>query len=126
MEYKPDNYSTVSPYLIVTDAHATLHFIQTVFGAEILRSFTSDSDRVIHSEARIGDSIVMIADCTDDWPSIPSNVHVYVADVDDVYRRALVAGAISVQEPIKKDDDDKRGGVKDNGGITWWIATKVA
>jgi hypothetical protein len=30
-----------------------------------------------------------------------------------------------VQEPVKKDDADKRGGVKDSGGTTWWIATKV-
>lgn len=38
---------------------------------------------------------------------------------------ALNAGAISVQEPIKQADEDKRGGVKDSGGTTWWIATKV-
>jgi hypothetical protein len=37
----------------------------------------------------------------------------------------LAAGAMSVQEPIKKDDEDKRGGVKDAGGTTWWLATKV-
>jgi PhnB protein len=53
-------------------------------------------------------------------------VHVYVRDVDATYRRALEAGATSVQEPRKKDDEDKRGGVKDAGGTTWWIATKVA
>ncbi|MBC7893290.1 MAG: VOC family protein, partial [Sphingobacteriaceae bacterium] len=29
-------------------------------------------------------------------------------------------------EPIKKEDADKRSGVKDAGGTTWWIATKVA
>ena len=26
---------------------------------------------------------------------------------------------------MKKEDEDKRGGVKDAGGATWWIATKV-
>jgi len=45
-------------------------------------------------------------------------------DVDAVYRRALEAGATSVQEPVRKDDD-KRVGVKDASGTTWWIATKV-
>jgi uncharacterized glyoxalase superfamily protein PhnB len=29
-------------------------------------------------------------------------VHIYVADVDGTYRRALEAGATSVQEPVKK------------------------
>jgi uncharacterized glyoxalase superfamily protein PhnB len=52
-------------------------------------------------------------------------VHVYVRDVDATYRRALEAGATSVQEPVQKGDPDKRGGVKDAGGTTWWIATKV-
>ena len=46
-------------------------------------------------------------------------------DVDAVYRKALQAGASSVQEPIKKADEDKRGGVKDAGGTTWWISTRV-
>jgi len=27
--------------------------------------------------------------------------------------------------PVKKEDEDKRGGVKDAGGTTWWMATKV-
>jgi uncharacterized glyoxalase superfamily protein PhnB len=50
---------------------------------------------------------------------------IVVTDVDATYKRAIAAGAMSVQEPIKKDDEDKRGGVKDAGGTTWWIATLV-
>jgi PhnB protein len=38
---------------------------------------------------------------------------------------ALDAGAVAVQEPVRKDDEDRRGGVKDAGGTTWWIATRV-
>jgi uncharacterized glyoxalase superfamily protein PhnB len=74
---------------------------------------------------RIDDTVVMIADSTEGWPPVPAHVHVYVEDVDSTYRRCLEAGATSVQEPVKKDDADKRGGVKDEGGTTWWIATKV-
>jgi uncharacterized glyoxalase superfamily protein PhnB len=79
----------------------------------------------MHAEVRMDDTVVMIADASAGWPAIPSNVHVYVSDVDATYRRALAAGATSVQEPMKKDDEDKRGGVRDAGGTTWWIATKV-
>jgi uncharacterized glyoxalase superfamily protein PhnB len=67
----------------------------------------------------------MIADGAPGWPPIQAHVHIYVPDVDATYRRALDAGAVSVQEPVKKEDEDKRGGVKDAGGTTWWIATKV-
>jgi uncharacterized glyoxalase superfamily protein PhnB len=52
-------------------------------------------------------------------------VYVYVPDVDATYSRALAAGAVSVQEPVKGEDEDKRGGVKDAGGTTWWLASKV-
>jgi uncharacterized glyoxalase superfamily protein PhnB len=68
----------------------------------------------------------MLADpAPPDWPPIASYVHVYVRDVDETYRKALAAGATSVQKPVKKQDADKRGGVKDPRGTTWWIATKV-
>lgn len=123
--HKPDGYSTVSPYLIVDGAGETIEFLTDVFGAEELRRFPDASGRLMHAEVRIDDTVVMMADSTEEWPPVASYVHVYVADVDDVYRRALEAGARSVQEPTKKDDQDKRGGVKDPGGTTWWIATKV-
>jgi PhnB protein len=123
--YKPEGYTTVSPYLIVDGANATIEFLRNVFGAIELRRFPDPTGKVMHAEVRIDDTVVMIADGTSGWPPVPSHVHVYVADVDATYRRALEAGAISVQEPVKKEDADKRGGVKDAGGTTWWMATKV-
>lgn len=79
----------------------------------------------MHAEVRIDDSVVMLADGNADWPPVPSYVHVYVPDVDATYRRALEAGPTSVQEPVQKDDEDRRGGVRDAGGTTWWIVTRV-
>jgi uncharacterized glyoxalase superfamily protein PhnB len=126
MSYKPEEYSTVSPYLIVNGAAGTIDFLVKVFDAAELRRFPDEDGTLRHAEVRIDDTVVMIADSVEGWPPIPAHVHVYVADVDATYRRALEAGAASVQEPVKKDDPDKRGGVRDAGGTTWWIATKVA
>jgi PhnB protein len=123
--FKPDDYSTVSPYLIVDGADATIDFLKSVFDAVELRRFPGDGGKIMHAEIRIDDTVIMIADGAEGWPPIPSHVHIYVSDVDATYRRALEAGATSVQEPVRKDDEDKRGGVKDSGGATWWIATKV-
>lgn len=125
-QYKPTDYSTVSPYLIVNGASATIDFLTRVFGAIELRRFPAESGMLRHAEVRIDDTVIMLADpVPPDWPSVSAHVHLYVHDVDATYRRALEAGAISVQEPARKDDEDKRGGVKDAGGTTWWIATKV-
>jgi len=124
-DYKPQNYNSVSPYLVVEGAEATIQFLVNTFDAIELRRFPDDSGKLMHAEVRLDDTVVMLADTAEEWPPVPSHVHVYVPDVDTTYQRALAAGATSIQEPVKKDDDDKRGGVKDAAGTTWWIATKV-
>jgi len=123
--YKPQGYTSVSPYLIVDGASRTIDFLVRVFDAVELRRFPDPTGRLMHAEVRIDDTVLMLADGVEGWPPIPAHVHIYVPDVDATYRRALEAGAASVQEPAKKDDADKRGGVKDARGTTWWIATKV-
>jgi len=123
--YKPEGYTAVAPYLIVDGAQKTIEFLARVFRAKELRRFTGPDGRLMHAEVRIDDTVVMLADGAAGWPPIPSHVHIYVPDVDATYKQALEAGAASVQAPVKKDDPDKRGGVKDSGGTTWWIATKV-
>jgi uncharacterized glyoxalase superfamily protein PhnB len=115
----------VSPYLIVDGASATIEFLTRAFGAVEMRRFPSEDGTIPHAEVRLGDSVIMLADGAPGWPAIPSHVHIYVEDVDATYRTALEAGAEAVQEPMEKGDADRRGGVRDAGGTTWWIATRV-
>jgi uncharacterized glyoxalase superfamily protein PhnB len=122
---KPEGYTSVSPYLIVDDAGALIDFLARVFDAKELRRFPDESGRLMHAEVRIDDTVLMLADSVEGWRSSPAQIHVYVPDVDETYRRALEAGASKVQEPVQKEDEDKRGGVVGPGGITWWIATRV-
>ncbi|QDV35751.1 VOC family protein [Tautonia plasticadhaerens] len=122
--FKPEGYNTVSPYLIVDGAAGTIEFLIRAFDAVELRRFPDPSGGIRHAEVRVGDTVIMIADGADGWPPVPSHVHLYCPDVDDSYRRAIDAGAISVQEPVRKGDEDRRGGVTDAGGTTWWIATR--
>ena len=117
--YKPDLYTSASPFLIVDGANGTIDFLKQVFGAVELRRFPAADGKLNRAELRIDDTVVMVADSSEQWPAIPAQVHIYVPDVDATYQRALKAGAISVQEPVKKHDTDKRGGVKDAGGTTW-------
>jgi uncharacterized glyoxalase superfamily protein PhnB len=123
--FKPKGYNSVSPYLVVDGAAATIEFLVRVFDAVEIRRFRGPGESVRHAEVWIDDTVIMLADGNEGWPPVPSHVHLYVADVNATYKRALKAGAVSVQEPVKKEDEDKRGGVKDPGGTTWWIATRV-
>jgi PhnB protein len=123
--YKPESYPSVSPYLIVDGAARTIEFMKDVLDAVELRQFPDEQGKLRHAEVRIDDSVIMIADSAPGWPALSSHVHVYVRDVDATYRRALAAGGTSVQEPVKKDDEDRRGGIMDPSGTTFWISTRV-
>lgn len=123
--YKPAGYPSLSPYVIVTDAQASLSFIEKALGGERLRAFPDEEGRMLHAEIRVEDCVIMIADSGDGWEAGQAYLHWYVEDVDAVWRRALENGAEPVQTPVKKEDADKRGGFRDPGGITWWIGTQI-
>lgn len=121
--YKPEGHSDVSIYMVASDAEAVMAFAAGVFGATELMKLRHPDGSIMHAELRIGDSVVMLSQGNDTYKAFPVWLHVYVPDVDATYRAALAAGAESVQEPVRKDDPDRRGGVKDAAGNTWWIAT---
>jgi uncharacterized glyoxalase superfamily protein PhnB len=120
MGYKPAGSPTVSPYLVVEDAQAALDFIEAVFGVEPPQVFRRDDGSIMHAEARIEDSVVMIGQ----MPGGPdAHVHVYVHDADAVFQRAIDAGGTVVQPVELKPEGDRRGGVRDSNGTTWWLST---
>jgi uncharacterized glyoxalase superfamily protein PhnB len=123
---QPPGYSTVSVYMMADGADRVIAFASEVLGAETLMRIERPDGSVMHASVRIGDSVVMIADGGADYPAFPVWLHVYVADVDATYKLALQTGAASVQEPSEKGDGDRRGGVMDAAGNTWWISTPVA
>lgn len=125
MDYKPDGYTSVAPYLVVDGAQATVDFLVAVFDAQLLRMHALGEGRLGHAEVRVDDTVVMLADAMDGWPAVASHVHLYVPDVDATWQRAMAAGAEPVQAPVQKGDADRRGGFRDAGGTTWWIATQV-
>lgn len=124
---KPEGYPTVSVYIVAHGAQRVIDFLKNTFDATELRRFDKPDGTIMHAEVRIGDSVAMIADANEAYPPVVSWLHVYVPDVDATYHRALKAGGVSVQVPVRREGDiDKRGGVKDPSGNTWWIATQVA
>src|SRR2546421_12102504 len=121
--YKPEGYSTVSPYLIAAGAQAVIDFLKKAFGARELRRYDMPDGSIMHAEVRIGDTVVMIGDAGEHWPAVPAHLHVYVDSVDETYRRALDAGGVSGPPPQPKGQGPgRRGGGKDPSGNDWGIA----
>jgi len=122
----PDGFHTVTPYVLVEDATRFIEFLKQAFDAkEIYRSTTPDGV-VNHAQMQIGDSMLMTGQGRDEWKAMPASFYLYVPDMDAVYRKAVEAGGVSIQEPMDHDYGDRSGGVKDAFGNQWWIATHIA
>lgn len=125
--WKPEGYPSISPYLVVEDAEAVLTFMKEAFDATDLRRYDMPDGSIMHAEVRIGDGVVMIGQAGGDWPPLAQMIHLYVEDVDAAYEKALEAGGVPLQEPTRKDGDpDRRGGIRDPGGNSWWISTQTS
>ena len=125
MNWKPDNYPSMSPYLICQDGDALIRFIEQAFGGVLQRRYDRDDGSVMHAEVRIDDSIIMMGCPPTPVGSSTSHIHLYVPDALTVFDQSVKAGARVVQVPMRKDEgDDLRGGVQDPSGTTWWIASQ--
>ena len=69
---------------------------------------------------------IFVEDVSDVRPTpFPAFLYVYVDDADATYRRAVAAGARSLEAPIDTPYGDRRAMVEDRWGNTWQIATFV-
>jgi PhnB protein len=120
--YKPQGYSSVSAYIVANGAQDVIDFLIKAFDARQTRRYDVPDGSIMHAEVQID-----IADGGGDNPAFPIWLHVYVPDVDASYQGALEAGGLPVDEPKQREGDpDRRAGVKDPAGNTWWIATQVS
>lgn len=112
----PEGWHTVTPRIVVQHPLKLVAFLGDAFGA--VGEYRSDMPSLM----RIGDSIVMISGAGSRKP-MRAFLHLYVADADATYRRALEAGAFSVEEPGDMPYGDRRAMITDPCGNDWQIAT---
>ena len=112
----PSGFRSVTPRIVVSDARAAVEFFRTVFRA------TGEALLDRPAEIRIGDSVVMVSEAGE-RETFPAFLYVYVDDADTTYERALVAGAVSVEQPWDTPYGDRRAMVRDAFGNLFQIAT---
>ncbi|HUP62416.1 MAG TPA: VOC family protein [Thermoanaerobaculia bacterium] len=115
----------VRPYFIVRGADDLIAFLQQTFDAEVVLRVPTPAGTVMHAEVRVGDSLVEMGDAGGQWEPLAAPMHVYIADVDEAYRRAIAAGATSLYAPIDQPYGDREAGVVDQRGIEWFLATRL-
>lgn len=129
----PEGYHSVTPYLIIKGASDAIEFYKRAFGAtEVMRMPTPDN-KVGHAELAIGDSKIMLAD---EHPEMghrsPQSIGgtgvslmVYIEKVDDVFKRAIAAGAKELQPVKDQFYGDRSGTLQDPFGHVWTLSTHV-
>jgi PhnB protein len=125
VNFKPDGYHTITPFLLVENANELIEFLKQVFNAEEIERYPTPDGGIMHAVVQIGDSRVMLSDANEQFPERTSMLHLYLPDVDTVYQRALAAGATSLREPVDEFYGDRSAGVLDSFGNQWWLATHV-
>lgn len=129
----PDGMHTVTPHLVCDGAAAAIQFYMDAFGAVELHRMPGPDGRLMHAMIKIGDSPVMLADEFREWGGTgpkslggtPVTIHLQVPNADEVYERALRAGA-EIKMPIADMFwGDRYGTVIDPFGHSWSIATHI-
>ena len=99
----PSQYNRLMPYMIVPKAYEFIAFMKDVFGAEEQIIVPRSEGVIMHGELRIGDAVIMFADTTETFGPRPAGIFIYVENVDETYKKALAAGAVSHMAPTKMD-----------------------
>lgn len=130
----PEEFHTLTPHLVVRGVAAAVDFYRRAFGAdELYRNLAPDGESIVHSELVVGDSPFFVNDEFPDHGVLsPTTVggtavtlHLYVADVDALFERAVAAGA-EVVFPLQDCFwGDRYAIVRDPFGHRWSLASRL-
>ena len=127
----PEGYSSVTPYLIVSDTASAIKFYKKAFDATEVMRIDGPHNKIWHAEIQIGNARVMLADefiemgihCPKTLGGAGVSMLIYVDDVDAVFVQAIAAGAAKLRAVQDQFYGDRSGVLRDPFGHIWSIAT---
>jgi PhnB protein len=129
-----DDFHTITPHLVVRDASKAIEYYCSAFGAaELYRNLAPDGKSIMHAELMLGDSRFLLHDEFPErgllsplaYQGTAVTLHLYVPDVDEVFARAVKAGAEVVMPLEDCFWGDRYGILKDPFGHRWSVATRL-
>ena len=129
--YIAPGFHTATPYLVISGAARALDFYHQAFGAMELVRVPDPAGKILHAEIQIGDSRIMLADECPEMGALspgtiggtPISLMLYVEDCDQVFNRAIAAGAKVERAVQDQFYGDRSGNLVDPFGHKWTIAT---
>ncbi len=129
----PPGFEGATPYLYIKGAAKAIDFYKRAFGATERMRMDGPNGTIGHAEIAIGKAIIMLADESPAMHALsPATIGgtaasflIYVENVDEVFARAVKAGATVLSPVEDKFYGDRMGGLKDPFGHQWFLATHV-
>ncbi|MGA7869635.1 MAG: VOC family protein [Candidatus Binatus sp.] len=123
---------SLTPHITVKGAASAIAFYKRVFDAVEVFRLTAPTGHVGHAELKIGDGEIYLNDESPEFgalapPTIggsPTRLHLYVADVDAVIKKAAAAGATVLRPAADQFYGDRSGMIADPFGHQWFLATR--
>ena len=123
----------IYPYLQYDDAPAAIEFLERAFGFEEKFRIPMSDGRLGHAEVELEGVVVMLASAYPEMSlvsprsldGVPSQVLIYVDDVDAHFERARAAGAPIDAEPEDQFYGDRVYRCRDPEGHRWTFSTHV-
>ena len=128
----PEGYHTITPYLLVRNAAVAMDYYKKAFGAVEIGRFEMGG-RIGHADMTIGDSHFMLADEHPEMGYVGPEtlggttfgMALYVANVDELFQRAIDAGGKVERAVADQFYGDRTGTLIDPFGHKWSISTHV-
>jgi len=129
----PDALPRITPHLVVKGAAAALALYEKALGAKELYRTVGPDGRVLFAEVLLHDSRFFVVDEFPEQGALspltlggtPVTLHLYVADVDAAFARAVAAGMTAGMPPANFFWGERYAQVKDPSGHQWALASRV-
>ena len=122
---------TVTPYMLYEDVESALDFLTRAFGFQETLRYTGSTGCISHAEMRVGEGSILMGDPGDAYRNprrlggATVQIYVEVNDIDARFQRATEAGVEVIEEPADQEYGERRFGVKDPEGHSWWFAQEI-
>lgn len=118
------------PYLTTSDAAAALAWYTEALGAVEEFRVVGDDGTIGHAQFLVGTARFMLSD---EYPAMgvvapttlggtATAIHLTVTDVDEIFARAVEAGATSLAEPEDQSHGSRHGSILDPYGHRWMLS----
>jgi PhnB protein len=125
----PERTPTITPHLTVRGASQAIEFYQQAFGAQLAFIHKMPDGKVMHATMRLGNSRFQLADELQGAGAVPPQpplenqvvLNICVKNVDEVFHRALAAGAKVIVPLANQFWGARYGQIVDPFGQLWAI-----